>query len=506
MMNSEEKNANKKFMIVRTKEPQDKSPRRKLKDIKAFKWTIIPICIVLCFIGKFIPPVGLLTTEAFQVLFIFLGCLILWLTIGIDWPSLLCIFALGFVDSLGFKTVLANSFGNSTFLFLLFTFVCTYALSKTSIIKRVTLFFINSKLAKKSGLWFSFLFLFSVLVVGLFVSPSVLFVVILAILKEILKMARIDKGEKIGKALMMGLGFTVSISSGMTPIAHVFPVLAMEAAGVSINAGSYMLFAIPIGLVLFLLMFLVLFIFYKPDTSKLKSVDTSSLRAELPKINKADIITLLTFIVVIILWIIPDFFKDIAPDFYNVMSGFTTAMPPILGTIVLCVVKVEGKPILKIDEALKNIPWGSLMMCAATLVLGVALTNNDVGLKQFLQVTLSGSLTNVAPIALLIIFGIWAAIQTNLSSNMVTATLVATVAASVLTSINSTLSLEVVACIIGFLASCAFATPPSMPHIAIIAASDYSNVKDVLLFGSILMVFSVIAALAIGYPLGLLVF
>ena len=330
-----------------------------LKDNKIFRWIIIPICIALCFIGKFIPPFGGLPKDAMQVLFIFLGSLILWLTIGIDWPSLLCIFALGFVNSLGFSTVLSKSFGNSTFIFLLFTFICTYALSKTSIIKRITISFINFPLAKKNGMWFSFLFLFSVLIVGLFISPSVLFVVILPILNEILKIAKIEKGDKLGKALMMGLGFTVSISSGMTPIAHVFPILALEAAGIQgdVSTLSYMLFAIPVGLVVFLLMFIMLFVIYRPNIKQLNNIDASSLKNELKKITTTDIITLVTFLIVIVLWILPDIFKMFSPEIYKVMNGWTTAMPPILGTIALCVIKVDGKPILKIDEAFKNVPW-----------------------------------------------------------------------------------------------------------------------------------------------------
>lgn len=476
-----------------------------LKNNKIFRAIIIPLCVILCFIGKVIPPFGGLSQEAIQVLLIFLGSLILWLTIGIDWPSLLCIFALGFVDSLGFSTVLSKSFGNATFIFLLFTFICTYALSKTTIIKRITLFFINSKLAKKNGLWFSFLFLFSVLIIGLFISPSVLFVIILAILNEVLAIAKIEKGEKIGKALMIGLGFTVSISSGMTPIAHVFPVLAMEAANIEVSALSYMLFAIPVGLIIFLLMFVVLFIIYKPDVNKLKNIDTTNLKKDMDKINKADIITLVTFIVVIILWIIPDLFKAIWPDFQKAMSGFTTAMPPILGTLLLCIIHVDNKPLLKIDEALKNVPWTSLLMCAATLVLGVALTSNDIGIKTFLETNLNASLIHLDGIILLIIFALWAALQTNVSSNMVTATLVASVAASVLLSINSSLHFNTVICMIGFLASLAFATPPSMPHIAIVAGSEYANVKDVLIFGGIAVAISLITILLVGYPLGTLV-
>ena len=483
-----------------------------LKDNKIYRWIMIPFCIALCFVGKFIPENPYINPQTLQILLIFLGVLILWLTIGIDWPSLLCIFALGFVDAIGFKSVLGASFGNATFIFLLFTFICTYALSKTSFIKRITLWFINLPIAKKNGKIFSFLFLFAVLLIGLFMSPSVLFVVVLPILKEIFAIAKIEKGEKIGKALLMGLGFTVSISSGMTTIAHVFPVLAIQALGdtaTNITTLTYMGFAIPTGLVLFLLMYVMLFIVYKPDTSKLKNIDTTSIKQELPKITKSDIITLVTFLIVIVLWILPDLFKEVLPDFYGFMNKLTTAMPPILGTVALCVIRVEGKPILKVDEAFKNVPWPSLIMGAATLALSSALTNKQVGIEQLIVGNgtegLSTWFSGVGIMAVVVIFTIWALLQTNLSSNMVTATLVSSVAVGVLSAIPG-IPLATIVCIIGFSASLAFATPPSMPHIAIVAGDDHCGTKEVLAFGSILMILALGVLISVGFFLGNAIF
>ena len=51
----------------------------------------------------------------------------------------------------------------------------------------------------------------------------------------------------------------------------------------------------------------------------------------------------------------------------------------------------------------------------------------------------------------------------------------------------------------------AFATPPSMPHIAIISSNGYCETKDTLIYGSILMVISIILSLLIAYPLGTLI-
>ena len=112
----------------------------KLKDNTIFRITIISICTLIAFCGRFIPSFGGLSQDAIGVLSIFVASIVLWLTIGIDWPSILCILALGFIDTLGFSNVLIKSFGNATFIFLLFTFVLTYALSKTCLIKKIASF------------------------------------------------------------------------------------------------------------------------------------------------------------------------------------------------------------------------------------------------------------------------------------------------------------------------------------------------------------------------------
>lgn len=481
--------------------------KKSLKDNRIYRAIIIPLSITLCFIGQFIPPVNGFSSEAFGVVFIFVGVLILWLTIGIDWPSLLCLLALGFINNFGFNKVLSSSLGNSTFAFLLFTFVCTYALSKTSLIKRIAYTFINFKLAQKNSYLFIFFFLLATLILGLFISPSVLFVILLPILEEILNLLEVDKKDKISKVLMLGLGFTVSISSGMTPIAHVFPLLAINAANIEVSTFQYIAVAFPTGLILFLLMYLFLLIFIRPEKNGLNFQKVSKLKETTQKFTKKEIITLIIFITVLVLWIVPSIFEFIYYPIYEFFNKYGTVMPPLLGTLLLCVIRVENEPLITFDEALKKgIPWGSLIMCASTLALGEAIKSDQIGIITFLQGTLGNSLVNLSPILLLFIFAIWAALQTNLSSNMVTATLVGTVAGTIISSTFTGLNLETTICIVGMLSSFAFATPPSMPHIAIISSTESCSTKDVFIYGSLLMVTSVMLSLVISYPIGLLVF
>lgn len=110
------------------------------------------------------------------------------------------------------------------------------------------------------------------MILGLFISPSVLFVIILPILEKIFEIANLEKGNKVAKIMMIGLGFTVSISSGMTPIAHVFPILAMSAAKIEVSSIAYMGIAIPSGVAIFLLMLLMFKIYLKKKLIVLKGL------------------------------------------------------------------------------------------------------------------------------------------------------------------------------------------------------------------------------------------
>ena len=599
-----------------------------VKENSILRLIIILVALFFDFGFRFLPAPTGMSQDAFGVIGIFVGSLLLWLTISIDWPSILCILALALLPGFGFTNAFTSSFGSETFVFLMFTFVCTYALSKTNIIKRITIWFMNTKLAKKSGWMFITMFLLSTLLVGMFMSPTVLFVVLIPILEQIFEIAKIEKGEKIGKLLYIGMAFCVSISSGMTPIAHVFPVLALKTAGLTINYISYMAFAIPVGLIVFGLMLLMFKLFLKPDVSKLNGLNTESLSQNLPELDLREKIILSIFILVLFLWITPSlclnnlvftiiifalalifftmfsvklvingakqksklklcfgivysalslgltitsivlFFTNtfnlfeslnssgisflilisiyalliciyklaqsiklqkkyliyavllpilsilstfliIFPNYTTIAVEFVnsckTAMPPILGTILLCMIRVKKEPLITIQDAFKNgVPWSSLMMCAGTLTLGAALTNNTIGLKTYIETNLSSALGGTSQIVLLIIFVVWALIQTNLSSNMVTATLVSAVANTLLLGISSTLTIPAVISIIGMLSAFAFATPPSMPHIAITTSSGYATTKDVFKFGLILMLISMVISLVIGYPLGAL--
>lgn len=467
---------------------------------------LITISLAVIFLFRLLPPIPTVTTSGMQVLGIFIGVLILWLTLSIDWPSILCIGALALVPELSIGGLLSVSIGSATFSFLMFTFLCTYTLSKTPFIRRCAVFFVTSRIAKRGPWMLSILFFASVLFVGAFTSPSVLFIVYLPIIEEIYAVLNLQKGDRFAAMLMGGLVVCCGVSSGMTPIAHVFPLMALDfyqsATGLAISYVSYMAFAIPVGLIVFALMLLVFRFVMRPDAGKVRGISLDALKADETPMDRREVSILVVFAAVVLLWVAPDLLAGVLPAFAATFKALGTAFPPLMGVVALSMMTVDGKPLLNVSEGLsKGVPWGALMMAGGTLALGSALSNADIGLMASLGDALAPLATGMAPLAMVTLFTAWAAIQTNLSSNMVTASVVTAIAVPICLMTAGHVSTAAVAAIIGMMASYAFAFPPAMPYVAIAGASGWTTVGTLGKYGCLIAAIAVLVAVLVGYPI-----
>lgn len=464
------------------------------------------ICLLFIFGFRFVPALPGMSASGMQVMGVFIGVLILWLTTAIDWPSILCLLGLIFVPELSMNSILSSSFGNATFTFLLFTFMCTYAVSQTSFVKRCAVGFVSNKVASKGPWWFVTLFCLSVLLIGMFISPSVLFVVYLPIHETICKELGLEKDNKLANMLMLGMMFCCCFACGMTPIAHVFPVMALgfyqTATGLSIGYASYMAAAIPVGIISFVVM-LVLFRFVlRPDMSKLKDLNLSGLKAELQPMQTREKVILAIFFAVIGMWVVPEFFKTSIPAFYKFFNAQGTTFPPLVGCVAMFLISIDGKPLLNFREVMsKGIQWGSLIMAAATLAVGAAMTNADIGLTAWLSATIEPLISGLAPAIVVLAFMVWAYVMTNACSNMVTVTVVCAVAIPICMASGGALSTAAMDSMIGMAVSYAFVLPPAHPNVAIAIGSGWTTTSQILKYGAALMVVAMAATMVVGYPI-----
>lgn len=464
--------------------------------------------------GWLLPTSEGLSREALCVIGIFGASLTLWIGVSIDWPSFVTILLAGFLPSVGFRSAFATAFGNSTVAFLLLTFLLVYPLSQTGFVRRCAIRFITSPLSRRGRWHFVGLLFASVTLMGWFISPSVLFVAFLPFLEEILRLLQMEKGSKSGRMLMMGTAFCISLSSGMTPIGHVWPTLAMaaysSATGNSISPFQYMAVGIPTGLAAQALMMAMFRWLYRPDDlEKMDPAGVMSLKEEMPRADKKEKIILWAMGITVFLWIGPSLLKGVLPGFYELVSGWTTAFPPLVGCLILFFARPDGRQILDFGEtSRKGVLWGAVLMTGAATLLGSCLTNEQIGISAWLSGVMAPLAGGFSETGLVLFFSVWTVLETNFSSNIVTTTVVSSIAAAVCAALpQGERILPVILCLVGFGASVCNMTPAGQSTINTVAiGSGWTDAKSMFLWGFVFALIAIGCMVAVGYPLGLLVF
>ena len=459
-----------------------------------------------CMVGfRFLPPPLGMTVSGMHVLGIFTVTLILWLTVAIDWPSVLCLVALMCVPELKVNSILQASMGSVTVSFLIFTFSCTFALSRTSFVKRCAIAFISNRIACKGSWCFVSLYSLSILLIGLFMSPSVLFVIYLPIHETICNELSLSKNDKLANMLMLANLFCCAFACGMTPIAHVFPIMGLgfleSATGYVIPYASYMMMAIPVGIICFVMMLLLFWLILRPDMSKLENINLDTIRNEIKPFTLREKMIITIFFIVVAMWVLPDLLKGYSP-FFALLCSKGTAFPPMTGCVAMFILSVDDEPLLIFKDAMnKGVQWGSILMATATLAIGFAITNKDIALTAWLSSTIKPVIASMSPSCIVLTFMIWAFCMTNTCSNMVTVTVVCAIAIPICLASDNSLSTTAISSMIGMAASYAFVLPSAHPNVAIAIGSGWTTTAQVITYGTVLMIIGIVTSVFVGYPL-----
>ena len=109
----------------------------------------------------------------------------------------------------------------------------------------------------------------------------------------------------------------MGIGSANTPLGHaiiLIPIQLLESqTGLSVNIMAYSAFGIVTGLLIFAALILVYRLLYRPDLNKLRHYDATRLRSDLQPMSVQEKISAVLFVVVIVIWLLQGFLKDIAP-------------------------------------------------------------------------------------------------------------------------------------------------------------------------------------------------
>ncbi len=479
------------------------------KEKKGYGKAICTIVGLLCiFLFKFLPAPSGLNELDMQIAGIFIGTIWLWLTVSTSWPSMLVIAVLAMSPLFTSSQALAGSMGSWVTSFVLFSSCCTYALQKTGFLKRCAVWFVTRPITKKNPWMFLVMFFLGETVVGAFMSPLPTFIVFAAIAEQIFEELGYRKGDRFPNMVIFGTLAVASVSSVVTPIAHTVVTMSFslyeQATGVAINWGVYTIYSIVIAIGIIAAIFLIMRFIYRPDLSRIKNMDTEFLKQGISKMGRQEIVSVVIFACVVVLWFLPGVVKTLDPENSLALywSALGASVPPILGAVALCLIPVEeGKTIVTMAEAVKAAPWTAVMMVAGTMILGSALTNSEIGITTWLVGLIEPLVKNLSPMMFVAIVTLFVVVMTNFASNTVTVTVVFSfimplVFSGAVAGVNG----AALACLIGSGASLAWATPASTGHAAVAIGTGWMKNDLMFKYGFLCAFCTTLIMAFIGYP------
>ena len=301
-------------------------------------------------------------------------------------------------------------------------------------------------------------------VLSMLMSNTATTAMMIATISPILK--TLGTKAALSKNLLIGIPAAASVGGmgtiiGSAPNAIV--VGALEGVGIQITFLEWMMFGIPIALIL---IFLFWYVLLKSNPIKTKTLELDHLfntaKERQPhkhfKLHKR--ITIIILVLTLLMWL---------------TSGFTGI--PVAAVSAIPIVGLTMFSIIESDEV-RALPWDTLMLVAGGLALGLAV--QEQGLAQYFVSLIPASEINLY--LLYIAFGLFTVVFSNIMSNTATATIFIPIAISLIMSIDvsNTITLPL---IIGLSASCALLLPVSTPPNAIAFSTGMLKQSDFRLGG-----------------------
>lgn len=472
------------------------------KDLKK-----IIFCLAIIVIFWMLPPIEPITKQGMEVIGIFIGAVLLLSMVDIVWPVFLCFLLLPLTGVVTINDVIAGSIGSWIITFVIASFIMTTALNESGFTSRLTVYYMTRRFASKSPWLFTFSFYSIAMIIGMFMDqvPAAAFFLIFS--REVLEKIGYGKEDKYSHVLTMGSVFAVNIGGAMTPISHSLVMLGIgifkEITGESINLLTYMIYAVPVGIILFIMLCLTVRFIIKPDISKFENFDTNSLKNDnKKKMGLVEKTTVAIFFGTVIMWILPGFLALFLENDNAVLSflqQFSITFWAVAAVVLFAVIRINNKPILDLKETIENrFQWGVIFFISIGVVLGSVISKPAVGLNDFIIEKLNPILTNVNPVIIVILLAFVTLFLTNFASNVTTITVMTTVAVTMATSSNliNPVAIAITTTMCG---SLAFVLPSSFAPIAMLHSNDFSNSRLIILFGIMMIVFSTLATTFIGY-------
>ncbi len=469
--------------------------------------SIITLVIIFGF-GQ-LPAVAPLTPLGMNLIGIFLGLLYGWIFVDIVWPSMVGILALMLIGGMAPKVALNSSFGDPIVVMMFFIFIFCAAIDQYGLSRFISLWFITRKFVQGKPWMFTFVFLASIFILGGLTSASPAALIGWAILYAICDLCGYKKGDGYPTMMVFAIVFAAQVGMSMIPFKQV-PLTVLGAfaniTGSSIDYAKYMLIAIICCIVCAILLLLICKFIFRPDVSKLVDLDATQLdkSGEALVLTKVQKIVLGFLAALVLCLLLPSFLPK---DFFltQFLNGIGNTGVCIFIVAIMCFIKVDGKPLLKIKKAIDSgVAWGIIFLLAAVQPLSSAMTAEESGITEWMMGILNPIFGGKSPVFFMVVIGLIAALLTNVMNNGALGVALMPIVYSYCMANGVDPQLSVI--IIVMSVHLAFLTPAASSSASLLHGNEWVTTKDIMKSAVPIIIVSWIAVTVITIAIGSIIF
>lgn len=386
------------------------------------KQYIHPILAVVLgvLIKVLLPAANGLTEIGVNVLAVLAMTVYLCIAVGTSWTSLLSIVLFVATGAVTAAEAFAGSMGHFSVTLTIACIALCECMCVTGVTRRVAVWFITRKAVQGRPYVFLTMLLLAFTVLGLFMETFALLLVFVPIVTAVLDDLGCEKQEKFYKSIMLGLLWMSAASMIATPISH--PVIMIfvgyaEQLGYPISTAQWMAAGLPFAVVAFVLVMLVIRFVIRPDTTKFLRYDVTAVRQE--PLSRQGKLTAVLFILVVVAWLLPTLVKNLLPGVAAFLLRMGDTAAPVLAVCLLCVLRVDGKPVVNFGEIAARIPMPVVLFTGCIALMGTVINLPSTGISVWVTWLLSPLAEHLSPLALLFVLTVLAMVMTNFCSNTV---------------------------------------------------------------------------------------
>ena len=417
-----------------------------------------------------------------------------WITeaIPISVTALLPIILFPLTGGLGVSETTA-SFGHKYVFLYLAGFIIAIAIEKWNLHKRIALNIINIIGTNVVNIILGFMI--ATAFMSMWISNTATAVMMLPIAMAIVTQlkdnpnTKEDENQNFGKVLMLSIAYSASIGGLSTQIGTppnlVLAGVVSETFGYEITFSQWFKFGFPISVVLLFLSwkYLTGFAFQiKQNTFPGGRIEISNQLKAIGKISYEEKLVAGVFALTAIAWITRSFLlKFIIPEIDDTIIGLIGAI-----LIFLLPTKNKERPLLTWKEAIK-LPWGILLLFGGGMALAVGFKDSGLALWIGSQMTLLDGISLLL-LVLILIFSV--NFLTEITSNFATTAMLLPILYPMAIAIDVHPFILMISATVA--ASCAFMLPVATPPNAVVFASGYLRIPDMVRVGIWMNILSII--------------